>query len=224
MARIESDGLRERMRRCAAILSFQRKGVAVRVCNRERSTAVSDAREGGTGEARGPTLSECRRVARCRSSESRAEVEARIALRSLFHSSPILALVCTSQSTHRHTLSLWSRCAAAYSHHTTRLLSRRLTSRIAFLPRPSPAPHRQHARTTQQQTPNANDQSQHYRATVAGGAKGGLAGLAAGAAGAVALQRAGVQAFTKLTLPLKAFAVTCAASPLSLPPERRTAS
>ncbi|GAA5928747.1 hypothetical protein JCM3775_004624 [Rhodotorula graminis] len=59
-----------------------------------------------------------------------------------------------------------------------------------------------------QQTVDPNDQSQHYRATVAGGAKGGLAGLAVGGAGAVALQRAGVKGFTQLTLPLKAFAVT----------------
>ncbi|GAA6047749.1 hypothetical protein JCM3770_001758 [Rhodotorula araucariae] len=62
------------------------------------------------------------------------------------------------------------------------------------------------------QTVDANDQSKHYRATVVGGAKGGLAGLAVGGVGAVALQRAGVPAFTKLTLPLKAFAVTSIAT------------
>ncbi|BGP37328.1 Replication factor C, subunit RFC4 [Rhodotorula kratochvilovae] len=62
------------------------------------------------------------------------------------------------------------------------------------------------------QSVDMNDQSQHYRATVVGGAKGGLAGLAVGGAGAAALQRAGVPAFTKLTLPLKAFAVTSIAT------------
>ncbi|GEM09227.1 mitochondrial hypoxia induced protein domain protein [Rhodotorula toruloides] len=41
-----------------------------------------------------------------------------------------------------------------------------------------------------------------------GGLKGGALGLAAGGAGAVALHRANAQAFTRLTLPLKAFAVT----------------
>ncbi|GJN87984.1 hypothetical protein Rhopal_000939-T1 [Rhodotorula paludigena] len=58
------------------------------------------------------------------------------------------------------------------------------------------------------QNADANDQQSHYRATVTGGAKGGLIGLAGAGAAAVAMQRAGVPAFTRLTLPLKAFAVT----------------
>ncbi|GAA5865816.1 hypothetical protein JCM3774_003107 [Rhodotorula dairenensis] len=58
------------------------------------------------------------------------------------------------------------------------------------------------------QGPNAAAEQAHYSETVWGGLRGGLAGLAVGGAGAVALQRAQVQAFTRLTLPLKAFAVT----------------
>lgn len=59
-----------------------------------------------------------------------------------------------------------------------------------------------------QQNADANDQSAHYSETVWGGVRGGLAGLAVGGAGAFAMQRGQVQAFTRLTLPLKAFAVT----------------
>lgn len=63
-------------------------------------------------------------------------------------------------------------------------------------------------RGAQQQGPSAAAEQAHYSETVYGGLRGGLAGLALGGAGAVALQRAQVQSFTRLTLPLKAFAVT----------------
>ncbi|POY70716.1 hypothetical protein BMF94_6126 [Rhodotorula taiwanensis] len=58
------------------------------------------------------------------------------------------------------------------------------------------------------QNAGGSDQQAHYSETVWGGVRGGLAGLAVGGAGAFAMQRAQVQAFTRLTLPLKAFAVT----------------
>ncbi|GAA6043043.1 hypothetical protein JCM8097_005129 [Rhodosporidiobolus ruineniae] len=57
-----------------------------------------------------------------------------------------------------------------------------------------------------------DEQQQHYHATVMGGLKGAGTGLALGGAGAFAAQRYGVRAWNGLTLPLKAFALTSAAT------------
>ncbi|GAA5831058.1 hypothetical protein JCM11251_005129 [Rhodosporidiobolus azoricus] len=58
------------------------------------------------------------------------------------------------------------------------------------------------------QTIDQNDQQAHYSQTVYGGLKGSAAALLAGGAGAAFAQRRGIQAWTGLTLPLKAFALT----------------
>ncbi|GAA5884915.1 hypothetical protein JCM6882_007150 [Rhodosporidiobolus microsporus] len=58
------------------------------------------------------------------------------------------------------------------------------------------------------QSVDKSDQQAHYSSTVYGGVKGGAAALLAGGAGAAFAQRRGIQAWTGLTLPLKAFALT----------------
>ncbi|GAA6012523.1 hypothetical protein JCM10207_009029 [Rhodosporidiobolus poonsookiae] len=58
------------------------------------------------------------------------------------------------------------------------------------------------------QTVDPQDQQAHYSTTVYGGLRGAGVALGAGGAGAFAAQRYGVKAWTGLTLPLKAFALT----------------